>query len=150
MPHCLATTHKLQKRALRIISIHGYHFHHIPLCHTLQILDLEHVYELKALSFFYDYYHDKLPPSLHNKLILYHNRDNELLLRKQYRRTDIASSSLFHTLPNIWNPLPNSVKLFIQHSKASFLREFKNHILKKYELWRCCDGSCYVCGKGNK
>ena len=149
MPHCLAQIDKLQKRALRVISSQGYRSHHIPLCFTLQTLDLEHIYELKALSFLYDYYHDKLPPFLHNKLIFYYNRHNELCLKTQYRRTDIASSSLFHTLPNIWNPLPNNLKLSILNSKQSFLREFKNYIFSKYEVWRCCDRFCYVCGSGN-
>ena len=53
----LTSVHKLQKRALRTVSKQGYFSHHIPLCYTLQILDLEHIYDMKALSFLHDYYH---------------------------------------------------------------------------------------------
>ena len=115
--------------------------------YTLQLLDLEHIYELKALSLLHDFYHNKLPPFFKNKITFYKNRHNELLLKIHYRRTNIASSSPFNTLPNIWNPLPIAIKSLIKKSKSTFLREFKNHIFKMYESWICHDINCYVCKK---
>ena len=141
----LSTVYNLQKRALRIISGQGYSAHHIPLCFSLQILDLEHVYDLKALSFLHDYYHEKVPPFCQNKLMFYYNKDNVLSLKIQFRRTDTASATLFHTLPNIWNSLPNYLKLDIDTSKASFLQGLKNHYFNQYEIWECCDTACYTC-----
>ena len=141
----LTTVHKLQKRALRTISKQGYLSHHIPLCHTLQILDLEQLYDMKALSFLHDYYHDKLPPLFNDKFSFYNNRNNELCLKIRYRRTDIASAALYHTLPNIWNPLPNQLKAYLPKSKRVFLREVKSHFLQTYENWLCDKTNCFVC-----
>ena len=50
----LTNLHKLQKRAIRLISKAKRRSHHIPLCHNLNILDLKDLYIIKALSFFHD------------------------------------------------------------------------------------------------
>ena len=67
----LTSIHKLQKRALRIISKSNRHSHHKPLCYKLRILDLRELYKVKALSFFHDYYHNKLPSTFSNIFTLY-------------------------------------------------------------------------------
>ena len=141
----LTSVHKLQKRALRTVSKQGYFSHHIPLCYTLQILDLEHIYDMKALSFLHDYYHGKLPPFFNDKFNFFTNRNNELCLKIHYRRTDIASSSLYYTLPNIWNTLPNELKLYISKSKRVFLREVKKHFWELYSNWECDLNNCFIC-----
>ena len=142
----LSAIHKLQKRSLRIISKTGFHHHHIPLCLSLKILDLEHLYDIKALCFFYDYLHNRLPPFFANKLILYNRRD-ELCIKSKYRRTDIAASTVFHTLPNIWNPLPKTLKLLIYKSKTTFIAHLKEYYLSFYEDWVCPVSNCFICLK---
>ena len=141
----LLCIHKLQKRALRIISKEGFQSHHIPICNNIQLLDLEDIYNLKALSFLYDYHHGKLPPFFKNKLEFSNNRINELVLKTRYRRTDIASATIFNTLPSIWNPLPNKIKLCITKSKKIFLKEVKIHLLLQYEGWECKEADCFAC-----
>ena len=89
--------------------------HHIPLCHTLQLYDLHEIYCL-----FYDYIYEKLPPFFHYKLTLFSSRHSTMLLCITYRRTNLAPSSMFHTLPNIWNPLPEELKTNLQ-IKRNFL-----------------------------
>ena len=101
----LTSIHNLQKRALRIISKVNRHAHHVPLCYNLNLLDLKELYIIKALSFFHDYYHNLLPPAFSNIFTLFYSRNNELLIRKTYRRTKTAATSIIHTLPDIWNSL---------------------------------------------
>ena len=146
----LNKVHKLQKRALRIISKQGFYCHHIPLCFSLQLLDLEHLYNLKALSFFHSYYHGNLPPFFSNKINLYYTRDGCLQIKTQHRRTNIAASNIFHTLPNIWNNLPPLLKSEISKSKNTFLSKVKSHYLGSYENWKCIHLNCYICKKNNK
>ena len=145
--HFLHPVHKLQKRALRIIAKAGVHAHHIPLCQSLDILDLVDLYSVKALSFFHDYFHGKLPPFFLNKFNLYYSRDDSLLIKTNFRRTDIASSSIFNTLTNVWNPLPHDLKLQISKSKKTFLSKVKNYFLSKYQDWECKTPNCFVCAK---
>ena len=66
----LSLIYNLQKRALRIISKSHPRSHHIPICSSLQLLDLEDIYNVRALSFFYDFFHDKLPPPISTNLFL--------------------------------------------------------------------------------
>ena len=83
----LTNLHKLQKRAIRLISKAKRRSHHIPLCHNLNILDLKDLYIIKALSFFHDFYHQKLPPDFHNIFTLYLSRNEQLMIKPKYRRT---------------------------------------------------------------
>ena len=141
----LKSVHNLQKRALRIVGRAKYLAHHIPLCFTLNVLDLQDLYNTKALAFFYDYYHGVLPPSLLNILHLQYTRSNNLIIKTSFRRTKLAASSLLHTLPNIWNPLPENIKRAIEKSKPIFLQTIKNHYISEYEKWSCAKRDCFVC-----
>ena len=58
----LSSTHILQKRSLRILSKSPHFEHHIPICSRFNLLDLQDLYHVKALTFLHDFYHGKLPP----------------------------------------------------------------------------------------
>ena len=137
--------HKLQKRALRIISKSNSKAHHIPLCHRLNVLDLPDLYSLKALSFCHDHFHGNLPPSLSNLFTFDFTRGNQLIVKTRYRRTNLAASSIIHTLPNIWNTLPHEIQLSIFKSKGHFLQLLKGYFISKYSDWNCNKRNCYVC-----
>lgn len=141
----LSGLHRLQKKALRIISNSPSKAHHIPLCHSLGILDLEDLYSTKALSFLYDYIHGNLPSTFQDKLHLYFSRNNELLIKIKYRRTDTASRLLYNTLPNIWNHLESNIKTEITKSKKTFITKIKLYYLNKYENFKCSVFNCYSC-----
>lgn len=141
----LSNIHNLQKRALRIVSKTYFLAHHIPLCFNLKILDLPELYNVKALSFFYDFYHGKLPPAFCNIFSLCNDRNNQLFIKTQYRRTDLAASTIIHTLPNIWNPLPADLKLLISKSKSNFMSNIKKYYIALYENWVCDKTDCYSC-----
>lgn len=143
----LNNVYKLQKRALRIVSKSNYKAHHIPLCLHLKVLDLPDLYSVKALSFCYDHFHGNLPPSLSNILTFQYTRGDKLTIKTCYRRTDLAASTIIHTLPNIWNSLPQEVQSSIFKSKSQFLLKVKNYFLAQYESWSCNDIHCYSCNK---
>ena len=135
----LSIVHKLQKRALRIIS--NIFLFAIPFNFSTSSTSM---IDLKAMSLLHDYYHNSLPPFFTNKFDFYHN-SNELCLKIKYRRTEIASATIFHTLPNIWNPLPVQIKSSIKKSKKTFLKEVKMYLLQAYEKWECREIDCFVC-----
>ena len=74
--------HQLQKQAIRIISKAAYLAHHLPLCFNLSLLDLPDIYNVKALSFFYDFFHGFLPPSLLSLFTMQYSRDNNFIFKK--------------------------------------------------------------------
>ena len=76
-------------------------------------------------------------------------RNDELYIKIAYRRTDIASSSIAHTLPNIWNSLPPQLKLEVSKSKKVFINKLKDHYISKYEKWYCAKNDCYSCKQSN-
>ena len=147
MSPILSNLHNLQKRAIRIVSKTNSKAHHIPLCFNLKLLKLDDLYCIKALAFFYDYYHNRLPPFFHGKLQLLYSRDDELFIQTKYRRTDTAACHLFHTLQNIWNPLNKSLKSQITKSKSLFLSSLKDFYISQYETWNCSHAECYSCKK---
>ena len=141
----LSILHKLQKRAIRIISKSKRQSHHIPLCYDLKILDLKELYIIKALSFFHDFYHKKLPPSFENIFTLYFSRNNEIMIRPKQRRTNIAAASIIHTLPSIWNALDKNLKQCVLMSKKSFISKCKYVFINSYKSWVCEIPQCYSC-----
>ena len=55
----------------------------------------------RSLSFFNDFFHNNPPPFFQDKLSIYFSRNNSMLIKTQYRRTDLASASVFHTYGNL-------------------------------------------------
>ena len=144
----MSPIHKPQKRALRVISRNFYLSHHIPICYSLNILDLHDIYNVKALSFFHYYFHGKLPPFFHNKIQIYiRSRTNEMLLKSTFHRTHLADSLLFNKLPHIWNSLPNDLKTALYQSKPAFIAKIKKFYISNYRNWSCNELNCYVCNK---
>ena len=61
---------KLQKKALRIITLSKYNSHSEPLYKKLGFLKVDDIFRLQQLKFYYKYLHDNLPAYLHDwKLI---------------------------------------------------------------------------------
>ena len=142
----LSSTHILQKRSLRILSKSPHLEHHIPICSRFNLLDLQDLYHVKALTFLHDFYHGKLPPFFSNKLQFYFpRRSNDMLLKSNFRRTSLADTLLFNTLPEIWNPLPSNIKTAISKSKATFVLTIKNFYLSNYKSWECSTTNCRSC-----
>ena len=135
----------LQKRAIRVMSKSNCIAHHIPLCYRHNILDFQDLFSVKALSFFYDYFYGNLPPILSNIFTLYYSRNNQLYIKTQYCRTNVAACSIIHTLPVIWNPLPDEIKSYISKSKHTFLTHVKIFYISKYAEWKCEALDCRSC-----
>ena len=57
---------RIQKKAVRIITLNRYNSHTEPLFKTLQILKIDDQLKLQELNFFYKYMHDNVPVYLLN------------------------------------------------------------------------------------
>lgn len=143
----LSRIHSLQKQSIRVIARAGYTDHHIPLCYDLCILDLPDLYNVKSMSLFYDFFHGLLPSSLSNLFHIKYNASNNIILSISCRRTNIAASSISHTLPGIWNPLPDDLKQLINKSKGTFISSIKSFYISRYKDWKCMTTDCYSCKK---
>ena len=145
IPYTLSNIYSLQKRAIRIVGKSKSLSHHIPLCSELQLLDLVDLYKISALSFFHDSYHHQLPPAFSHMFDFYYSKNNQLMIKTKYCRTDIASNTLLYTLPLIWNPLDVSLKKSNSKSKLYFIKQCKNYFINLYKSWYCDTPHCYFC-----
>ena len=62
---------KLQKKALRIITLSNYNSHTEPLHKKLSMLKVDDILKLQQLKFYYKYIHNNLPVYLQNWRILF-------------------------------------------------------------------------------
>ena len=90
-------------------------------------------------------YHHQLPPHFFHMFDIYYSKNNQLIIKTKYCRTDIASNTLLHTLPLIWNPLDVSLKKSISKSKLYFIKQCKNYFINLYKSWYCDTPHCYFC-----
>ena len=141
----LTSVHKLYKRSVRLVAKAKSRSHHIPLCFKLRILDLPDLYNIKALSFFHDFFHGKLPPVFSNIFSLQFNRNIQIIIKTKYRRTDTAASYIIHTVPDIWNSLDQNLRILIFKSKSTFINHCKDYVINLYANWTCHKNNCFVC-----
>ena len=146
---------KLQKKALRIITLSKYNSHSEPLYKKLGFLKVDDIFKLQQLKFYYKYLHDNLPAYLQNwKLIPndnVHTHDtrikNELYTFRA--KHEFAKKCLRHNLPLIVNNIPDIVKeKLITHSLNGFAKYVKQNLLQTYND-ACTITNCYICNMHN-
>ncbi len=103
----LTKLHKLQKRAVRIISNRSYLSHTKPLFETLNILDIFQMYEKESNIFMYKYKNGLLPKSFDNmftnfeSIHKYNTRNKNNFLPQIHKVKTILTAG-----PRSWNSLP--------------------------------------------
>ena len=146
---------KLQKKALRIITLSKYNSHSEPLYKKLDFLKVDDIFKLQQLKFYYKYLHDNLPAYLQNwKLIPndnVHTHDtrikNELYTFRA--KHEFAKKCLRHNLPLIVNNIPDIVKeKLITHILNGFAKYVKQNVLQTYND-ACTITNCYICNMQN-
>ena len=108
--HC-ERINKVQKKAVRILTMSRYNSHTDPLFKRLNLLKITDILRLQELKFYYKFMHNLLPSYLHNWLLTpnanihTHNtrRQNELHTFKTQH--EFAKRCLRH-LPNTLNNTP--------------------------------------------
>ena len=141
---------KLQKKALRIITLSNYNSHTEPLHKKLSMLKVDDILKLQQLTF-YKYSHNSLPVYLQNWRIIFnydiHNYDtrikNEICTYKT--KHEFAKKCLRHNLPFLLNNIPTIVKEKLNtHSLQGFAQYAKLYFLQNYQD-SCTKQNCYIC-----
>ena len=142
---------KLQKKALRIITLSNYISHTEPLYKQLSLLKVDDILKLQQLKFYYKYLHNDLPRYLQNWRFVFkcevHGHDtrykNKIYTYKIIH--EFAKKCLRHNLPLLLNNLPDIVKeKLMSHSTQGFVNYVKQYFLQSYEVI-CTRQNCYVC-----
>ena len=143
---------KLQKKALRIITLNNYISHTESLYKKLSLLKVDDIHKLQQLKFLlYIYLHHDLPFYFQNWRIMFkhevHNhdtRDKHKIYTYKVKTclcTEI-SPAFFATF--IKQPSRNSLKKLISHSTQGLAKYVKLYFLQSYQV-ACTIQDCYVC-----
>ena len=141
---------KLQKRAMRIISISRYNAHTEPIFKNLKILKLEDLFNIALLKFQYKLKHDKLPHYFTNMFIqeiVDHSHDTRYRdePRLPVPRTARAYQTIRHYLPTFIENMPALIidKIYT-HSEKGFAHYAKTKFINDYSSI-CNIRNCYIC-----
>ena len=124
LPHinyCLTTYHyhrlqKLQKMAIRIITLRKYNDHTAPLFKKLNILIIKDILASQELKLYYKFIHNNVPPSIQQWQIKQNTNIHSHYTRNQNEfyivgtKHAFAKRCLKNNLPNTLNATPQIVK----------------------------------------
>lgn len=144
---------KLQKQAIRHITLSKYNAHTEPLFKSLCLLKIEDIFKLAQLKFYHKYlnknipnYLQKLPFVTRESMHGLNTRfGNELYVYRPNH--SFAKKFLRYSLPTLVNTTPRNVadKLHT-HSFDSFVKYAKNVYIDNYNAV-CHIDNCYICGR---
>ena len=118
----------LQKKAIIIINKSEFHAHTAPLFKNEGILPIKKLIDYNAYLFMFDFIHKNLPKTF----------DSTWLTNDRFRERELRNDNLFHIprlrykylsnhpfvyYPQIWNELPDNLKL--QNKKSKFCKDLK-------------------------
>jgi len=143
---------KLQKRAIRIISLNHYTAHTEPIFKSLNLLKLQDIYRLRLYKFYYrlenatypQYFLDFLQPE--GRLHPYNTRTrNNNNLTSINIKHEFAKRSIQYNLIKEIAAAPNTFKSKLHtHSSAGFAKYIKLTIINNYSDI-CTIHLCYSC-----
>ena len=142
---------KLQKKAVRIITLSKYNAHSNPLFKQLGFLKVHDLCALHDYIFCYKFGNDLLPKYFSSPLFHRYSLGsarftrNSFLLRLPAVSHDFARCGISYKFPKTFNEMPVIIKQKIDtHSYTGFKLYIKNKFLENYSS--VCDiPNCYVC-----
>ena len=144
---------KLQKKAMRIISLSKYNAHTEPIFKQLRLLKVIDILKLQELKFYYKFKNNKLPiylqnlPFQHNFEIHEHNTRIQNLLQIGKPAHEYARKCIRYHLPVSINSTSTEILNKINtHSLKGFAGYIKQYYLKSYEDI-CTIPTCYICAR---
>ena len=143
--------YKLQKRAMRIITLAPYNAHSEPLFKSLNILKISDIFTLFQLKFYHKLINDKLPKYFtnmqfeQNQNIHRYNTRGSINIHLPKINHSFAKRCIRYSLPVILNRSPTYIfhKLFT-HSLKGFSVYVKKDFIENY-IFVCTNVNCYVC-----
>ena len=144
---------KLQKKAVRIITLSKYNAHSEPILKKLKLLKVEDILRLQELKFYYKLKNNKLPHYLQS-LPIKPNTDTHSHATRT--RHDIHLNKTFHdyakncvriNLPKIVNNTPIEIIEKVEtHSLHGFSVYIKKKIIETY-VESCTTPNCFTCNQ---
>ena len=144
---------KLQKRAVRIVSLSKYNAHTEPILKNLNLLKVTDILKLQVLKFFYRYRHNMLPNYLQNMPFISnfyrheHNTRHAQDIHRSLAKHEFAKKCIRFHLPHVINSTPNIILDKINtHSLQGFAYYIKKYMLQSYQE-QCTLENCYICSR---
>ena len=133
--------HKLQKKAVRIITLKGFSAHSEPLFKKLYLLKPCDIYKCQLLKFIYKLVHKQLPHylnqlpfSLNNTQHNYATRTNQNITIQRVNH-EFAKRNIRYKMQTSYNSTPaNIIEQISTHSFEGFTKYIKNQLLETYRL----------------
>ena len=148
--HKYSRLHKLQKRALRIITNSKYNAHTEPLFKNLNVLKLPDIYKSSVLKFYFKYENNTIPDFFKQTNFIctavhtYATRGAETI-RIPGMRTACAQQSLRYLLPKYILSTPHNILQKVHtHSFNGFAWYVKKLTIENY-VAECRIPNCYIC-----
>ena len=142
---------KLQKRAIRIITLSKYNDHTAPLFKKLNLLTIKDILALHELKLDYKFIHNNLPPYIQQWQIKQNTNIHNHYTRNQNEfyivgtKHAFAMQCLKNNLPNTLNATPQIVKdKLFTHSFYGFTNYVKYNFIQNYQII-CTVTNCYTC-----
>ncbi len=144
---------KLQKPAVRIVSLSKYNAHTEPILKNLNLLKVKDILKLQELKFFYKYKNNMLPSYLQDMPFnpnvekhTYHTRQKHDI-QQPLAKHEFAKKCIRFDLPQIINSTPNIIKEKVfTHSLQGFSWYVKRYMLQTYQDI-CTIENCYICSR---
>ena len=141
--------YKLQKKAIRNISLSKYNAHTEPLFKSMKLLKVQDIFHVNALKFTYKYHNKKLPLYFDGMLDNpnpphdYNTRYANHHIPMPNRST--SKKSIRYFLPIFLEETPDCIcDKFLTHSPSGFNIYAKNHFISQYRS-DCDIENCYIC-----
>ena len=142
---------KLQKKAVRIITLANYNAHTEPIFKKLSILKIHDLFSICQLKLYHNYLNKLLPHHFINMNLKMNNEVHHYSTRISTKlhvskvKHSFAKRCIRYSLPNLINQSPSCItdKLFT-HSLKGLSNYAKHHALTKYSN-ECNILNCYIC-----
>ena len=142
---------KLQKRAIRIITLSKYNAHTEPLFKSRKLLKIHNIFQIQQYKFYHKYVNNKLPSYFHSFQLQrnddIHNHNTRFHTNIHVRRTnhEFAKRCIRQSIISLINSTTDTIKQKVHtHSLQGFSLYIKTTILKNY-CEECRIPNCYIC-----
>ena len=141
---------KLQKRAVRIITLNKYNAHTEPILKSLGLLKVNDIFTLQCLKFYFKCTHERVPTTFasfftRNTARHDHNTRQRHQPEILFSHTSRARKCIKFYIPLLLRSMPTCIidKIYT-HSLNGFSNYTKQYMLAGYEN-SCQTRNCYVC-----
>ena len=143
---------KIQKNAIRKISLSKYNAHTDPLFKSFNLLKINDIYTICQLKFYFKFKHQMLPKFFMNNFVQYNNQFSTYVTRGFYdlsipkHHHAFFERSLRYVIVKTINDSSRSIIEKVNtHSFNGFTSYAKKYFLSNYHT-ECTINNCYVCG----